>query len=237
MSGTLYLVATPIGNLQDITLRALEILKSVDTILAEDTRVTVKLLRHFQFEKKLISYSEYSSEEKNAKILAELAQGTNYALVSDAGTPGVSDPGAVLVALAREQEITVVPVPGASAVTALMSVFGERSPFFHFWGFWPMKNKKRKQLIEYFQEVPGTHVFFESPYRVLKTLKNDFATLTGRMLVGRELTKKFESFYGGTPAEVLAQLTNSPVKGEFVIAYCHSAVDVPDASENGDDDA
>lgn len=235
MSGTLYLVATPIGNLQDITLRAIDVLKSVDMILAEDTRVTVKLLRHFEFEKKLISYSEYSSEEKNAKILAELAQGTNYALVSDAGTPGVSDPGAVLVAMARAQEIPVVPVAGASAVTALMSVFGERSPFFHFWGFWPLKNKKRKQLLQYFQEVPGTHVFFESPYRILKTLKNDFLPLPGRMLVGRELTKKFESFYGGTAAEVLAQLTNSAVKGEFVIGYCHSAAEATDTEEGGDD--
>ena len=235
MSGTLYLVATPIGNLNDITLRALEVLKDVDVILAEDTRVTVKILKHFAFEKKLISYSEYSSDEKNAKILAELQSGINYALVSDAGTPAVSDPGAVLVALARAHEIAVVPVPGASAVTALMSVFGERSPFFHFWGFWPMKNKKRKQFVQYFQDVPGTHVFFESPYRILKTLKNDFLPLSGRMLVGRELTKKFESFYDGTPSEVLEKLTKSAVKGEFVIAYCHGAAPEPDADDKEED--
>lgn len=234
MSGILYLVATPIGNLQDITFRALEVLKTVDVILAEDTRVTLKILQHYQFQKKLISYSEHSSDEKNARILEELESGVNYALVSDAGTPAVSDPGAVLVGLARAQGVTVIPIVGASAVTALMSVFGERSPFFHFWGFWPQKSKKRKQLLQYFQDVPGTHVFFESPYRILKTLKNDFLPLSGRMLIGRELTKKFESFYGGTPSEVLEKLSASEVKGEFVIAYCHQ--DAETLSDDQDDD-
>jgi len=225
MSGTLYLVATPIGNLSDITLHALDVLRQVDCILAEDTRVTLKLLNHYQIQKKLVSYSEHASDDKIRKILDELSLGKSYALVSDAGTPAISDPGAILVQEARQAGFAVVPIVGASAVSAIVSVFGARSPFFHFWGFWPQKTKKRKQLLEYFTTIPGIHVFFESPFRILKVLQKDFLPLKGKMLVGRELTKKFESFYEGEPAEVLAEMAKTPVKGEVVVAFAATPTD------------
>lgn len=218
MPGTLYIVATPIGNLSDISTRALSTLKSVDYILAEDTRVTLKLLNHYEIAKKVISYDDYSSDEKIKKILDELQSGKNYALVSDAGTPAISDPGAKLVRLVREQDIEVIPIVGPSAVSAIMSVFGEASPYFHFWGFWPRKNKKKQELLEFMQKVPGVHVFFESPYRFLKVLEKDFLACDCWMLVGREITKKFESYYWGTPLEIFDKLKGKSLKGELVIA-------------------
>lgn len=218
MSGTLYIVATPIGNLQDITARAIATLQNVDFILAEDTRVTLKLLNHYEISKKVISYDDHASDEKNAKILEELQEGRSYALVSDAGTPAVSDPGAKLVRLARDEGVEVIPIVGPSSVTAIMSVFGEASPYFHFWGFWPKKNKKKTELLQYFSSIPGVHVFFESPYRLLKVLERDFLSFDCWMLVGREITKKFESYYSGTPAEIFDKLQGKSLKGELVVA-------------------
>jgi 16S rRNA (cytidine1402-2'-O)-methyltransferase len=219
MSGTLYVVATPIGNLGDLTPRAVEILKSVDYILAEDTRVTLKILQHTGIQKKLISYSEHSSDTKDKIIIANLLNGESYALVSDAGTPGVSDPGARIVGLAVASDISVVPLPGASAVTTVVSVFGKPTSSFHFWGFFPQKLKKQKALVDFFQTIPGIHVFFESPFRILKTLEAHFQDLNDfDMVMGREVTKKFETFYRGTPLEVLTRLKDDPVKGEFCVA-------------------
>lgn len=217
MSGTLYIVGTPIGNLGDVTLRAVEILKTVDFILAEDPRQTLKLLNHFGFQKKLHPYSDRKSAEKDQKILENLEAGQNYALVSDAGTPGISDPGEKLVELALIRGITVVPIPGVSAVATLVSVFGKMTPGFHFWGFFPKKKKMQKMLCEFFQTISGIHVFFESPYRVQKTLGLFLAWPDFEMVVGREMTKKFETFYRGTPQAVFDKLMADPVKGEFCI--------------------
>lgn len=220
MTGTLYIVATPIGNLSDLTERARITLESVDWILAEDTRVTLKLLSLAGLNKsKLISYHEHSSEKKNEMILANLQKGQSYALVSDAGTPAVSDPGSRLVGLVRENAIPVVPIPGASAVTTILSVFGKPFSSFHFWGFFPMKKKKQEQLVTYFQDIPGIHVFFESPYRLEKTFLNYLIDLEGYfVLIGREMTKKFESFYAGSPRQAIDKVLADQVKGEFCVA-------------------
>lgn len=219
MSGTLYVVATPIGNLDDFSQRAQSIFNAVDYILAEDTRVTLRLLQHFQISKKLFSYSEYSSDEKDAAILTNLRDGKNYALVSDAGTPGISDPGARIVGLALENEITVLPVSGPSAIATIASVFGAPFSSLHFWGFFPMKQIRQRELVEYFQNIPGLHIFFESPFRVQKTFEKYLVPLTDfRVLIGREMTKKFESYYYGAPTDALAKMLADPVKGEFCIA-------------------
>jgi len=217
MSGTLYIVSTPIGNLSDLSQRTRDILSSVDYILAEDTRVTLKLLNHADIKKKLYSYSEHSSQTKDEMVLSELSKGMNYALVSDAGTPAVSDPGARIVDAALRDGVDVVPIPGPSAVTTLMSVFGKPVTSFHFWGFFPQKKKKQRILVEYFDSIPGVHVFFESPYRILKTLaliedKEEF-----HVVVGREMTKKFETFYRGSPSEVKTLIEQDTSKGEFCI--------------------
>lgn len=218
MTGTLYIVATPIGNLKDITLRALEVIKEADVILAEDPRVTLKLLNHYGVEKKLIPYHEGASPAKKEKIIQELFSGRSYALVSDAGTPAVSDPGARLVSLAVENGVSVVPIPGVSAVTALLSVMGAKESAFHFWGFFPKKKKQQKILIDYFLTLPGPHVFFESPYRILKTLQECFLPRDEfHLVVGRELTKKFEEIIRGRPGDVMQKIKDSTVKGEFCV--------------------
>lgn len=219
MSGTLYVVATPIGHLGDLSARVVETLKSVDYILAEDTRVTLNILRHAGIEKRLISYSEHSSDKKDEVILANLNNGESYALVSDAGTPAVSDPGARLVGLAVKNQIPVVPVPGPSAVSTIVSVFGVPSNSFHFWGFFPQKKIRQTELLKLFEDVPGIHVFFESPFRIEKTLRDAFGDRADfHMVLGREMTKKFETYYRGTPAEVLTALKADQIKGEFCVA-------------------
>lgn len=218
MTGTLYIVATPIGNLSDTSPRVLETLRAVDVILAEDTRVILKLLSHFGIQKKLYSYSEHASDAKNCVIVNELLRGVNYALVSDAGTPAVSDPGAVLVELALKNDCPVVPIPGPSAVTALVSAFGKRETAFHFWGFFPQKTKKQKQIVIWVETIPGIHVFFESPFRIIKTLEKYFVPHEDfHMVVGREMTKQFETFYRGRPALVVEQIKAGVVKGEFCV--------------------
>lgn len=218
MSGILYIVATPIGNLGDVTERARETLASVDIILAEDTRVTLKLLAHLGISKRLISYSEHSSADKDAKIISELLSGANYALVSDAGTPAISDPGARIVGMAIDKGITVIPIPGASAVSALVSIFGKPQASHHFWGFFPQKNKRQEELVKYMTDIPGIHVFFESPFRIMKTLEKHFAGKhMFHLVVGREMTKKFESYIRGTPDRVIEELKNHPIKGEFCV--------------------
>lgn len=218
MSGVLYIVATPIGNLKDLTPRALETFEAVDFILAEDPRVTLRLLNHHNIQKKVIPFSDHATDSKIQKVIDNLLEGESYALVSDAGTPAVSDPGADLVGAAQANDITVVPVVGASAVTAIVSVFGKPAPSFHFWGFWPRKLKKRTELKELFQTIDGIHVFFESPYRIQKTLEADFLDLNCHMVVGRELTKKFETLIQGAPSEIFDKLAQNPLKGEFVVA-------------------
>jgi len=215
---TLYIVATPIGNLKDITLRALEILKEVDFIVAEDTRVTSRLLNAYEIEKPMMFYHQHSDNEE--KIIKLLKDGKNVALVSDAGTPGVNDPGGKLVeaVLNSKLNISIVPIPGASAIMSLLSVAGIPLETFLYKGFIP--NKKGRET--FMKEVNASEtpvVFFESVHRVEKMLEQmeKFFEPHKRMIVGRELTKMFETVYRGTVEEVREQLVAEQVKGEFVV--------------------
>ena len=217
---TLYIVATPIGNLEDITFRAVETLKRVDLILCEDTRVTQKLLSHYEIKTPTLSYHQHSKLNKTEYILDILKQGKNLALVSDAGTPGVSDPGNQLIQKIVESlgdSVKIEPTPGASAVTALASISGFPVDKFLFLGFPPMKNKRKK----FFEEVADSKystVFYESPYRIIKTLK-ELSPLIGEreIVVCRELTKKFETIYRGEIEEVIKNIEGGEIKGEFAV--------------------
>ncbi|OGH70149.1 MAG: 16S rRNA (cytidine(1402)-2'-O)-methyltransferase [Candidatus Magasanikbacteria bacterium RIFCSPHIGHO2_02_FULL_51_14] len=216
--GTHYIVATPIGNLSDITLRAIETLKSVDLILCEDTRVTSKLLAHYAITTPTMSYHAHSDETKLQKIRKNLEEGKNIALVTDAGTPGISDPGNKLISDFRFQisNLQIVPIPGASAVITALSISGFPTDRFIFLGFPPHK-KRRKQFFQEVADAEYTVAFYESPHRIKKTL-NELASAVGndpRICVCRELTKKFESIYRGTIDEIIAM--NIPEKGEFVL--------------------
>lgn len=216
---TLYVVGTPIGNLKDISLRALETLKEVDFVLCEDTRVTKKLLEHYDIATPTISYHQHSKLQKVDQIMKLLAEGKDLALVSDAGTPGVSDPGNQLVKEITKQleSVQIVPVPGVSALTAIASVAGLPVDRFVFLGFPPQK-KGRKKFFEEVVASKFTVVLYESPYRVLKTLK-ELEELDEKLhiVVGRELTKKFETISRGSVNEVIEELQQNPIKGEFVI--------------------
>jgi len=224
--GKLYVVATPIGNLADITLRALEILKSVDCVLCEDTRVTKNLLDHYQIFKPLISYHQHSDAKKTKEISELLAQGKNLALVTDAGTPGISDPGNLLInslvavsPLPRgsgEGVAEVVPIPGPSAVITALSISGFSTDKFLFLGFPPNKNKR----LKFFKEAADsqyTVAFYESGHRILKCLKelSEILSLDRQIVVCRELTKKFETIYRGKIDEVTAKMKDE--RGEFVV--------------------
>lgn len=212
--GTLYIVATPIGNLEDITLRALRTLKTVDLIACEDTRHTGLLLGHFGIKKPLISYHQHSRLKKIEHLISELESGKNIALVTDAGTPGLADPAGVLLEAALKGKIKVVPMPGPSALTTLLSVAGIPFDRYIFLGFLP-KKKGRKTLIHAIKESEMPIVFFESPQRIVKTL-GEMAEALGdsEVVVGRELTKKFEQIYRGKISEVLPNLRP---QGEFVV--------------------
>ena len=219
MPGTLYIVATPIGNLEDITLRALKILKEVDIILAEDTRVTSKLANNYQLSASIFSYHQHSSESKKAEILGLLVMGKNVALVTDAGTPGVSDPGNELISylLERDSNLQIVPVPGPSAITTALSISGLPCNKFLFLGFLPKKG--RTKLFSWIKEGKITFAFYESPFRILKTLdliSSEFGEEV-KVVVARELTKVFESIYRGKPNEVKEKLLAGKVKGEMVV--------------------
>lgn len=218
MAGVLYIVATPIGNLADMTFRAVETLKGVDGILAEDPRQTLKLLHHYQIDKKIRPYCDHTSPARTGQIVDELLEGACLALVSDAGTPGISDPGEGLVEKALMAGVSVVPVVGASAVTTLLSVFGQTFLSYHFWGFFPQRPRVQKDMVRLFGDVPGIHVYFESPYRVLKSFEKFILPLErAHVVVGREMTKKFESYYRGTPGEVLEKMRSDPVQGEYCV--------------------
>jgi len=216
-TGKLYIVATPIGNLGDITLRALETLKSVDFILCEDTRVTKKLLDHYEIKKPTISYHQHSDYKKTKEIINLLNEGKNLALVTDAGTPGISDPGNMLISdLLKNKTDQIVPIPGPSAITAALSVSGFPTDKFLFLGFPPHKNKRQK----FFKEAVAhefTTAFYESGHRILKCLKElkEYLDPKAQIMVGRELTKQFETVYRGTIDEVMNQMTEE--RGEFVV--------------------
>ena len=221
---TLFIVATPIGNLEDLTMRAFRILKEVDFILCEDTRVTKKLLNHYDIKKPLLSYHQHSRLKKVNYILELLKQGKNLALISDAGTPGISDPGNLLVdeAIKRLMEkVKIIPIPGPSAVTAAASISGFPMDKFLFLGFPPTKRKRKK----FFQEVVKSKypvIFYESPYRIIKSLRDlqlisKTYNLKPKIVVCRELTKKFETIYRGKIEEVIREIEKGKVKGEFVV--------------------
>ncbi len=219
MIGILYIVATPIGNLGDMTLRALETLKSVDVVLSEDTRVTGNLLRHFDIKKPLVSFHEHTETEKAEKLIARMQAGENMALVTDAGTPGISDPGNVLVALAAAAGIRVVPIPGASALGAIVSVAGIDMREFVFLGFPPHK-KGRETFFKKVMASDIPVIYYESPHRVLKNLELLMELAPDKnIILGRELTKIFEEVVRGSVSEVKTYLESKAgkMKGEFVI--------------------
>jgi 16S rRNA (cytidine1402-2'-O)-methyltransferase len=219
MKGKLYIVSTPIGNLEDITLRAIRILKEVDLIACEDTRVTKRLLSHYQIQKPLTSYHEHNEIEKAEEFLSLLEAGKSIALVSDAGTPGVSDPGYRLVNLASEKGIEVNPIPGSCAAIAALSVSGLSTSGFVFLGFLPKSDKRRREYLESIQEYTQTLIFYESPNRVIETLKDISEILGDRQVsLSREITKMFEETLGGKISKVIQTLEQRErIKGEFTI--------------------
>jgi 16S rRNA (cytidine1402-2'-O)-methyltransferase len=222
----LYIVATPIGNLEDISLRALRILKEVDLILCEDTRITKKLLDRYQIKKPLLSYHQHSKLQKIDYIISLLKEGKNLALVSDSGTPGVSDPGNKLVEKVIESlsdKVKIVPIPGPSALSCAASVSGFPMNKFLFLGFLP-KKKKRKEILKEILESKYPVIFYESPYRILKTLKElnleaRAYNLEPEVVVCRELTKKFETIYRGKLKKVIEEIEKGVIKGEFVVIF------------------
>jgi 16S rRNA (cytidine1402-2'-O)-methyltransferase len=216
--GTLYLVATPIGNLEDITLRALRTLKECDVIAAEDTRHTGQLLRHFEISKPLISYFKFNESRRSEEILERLGRGEKVALVTDAGTPGISDPGQRVVRAAVQAGFRVEAVPGACAAIVALAASGLLTDEFHFAGFLPHKSGQRLRELERLTTLPGTIVLYESPYRIEKLLEELAAVVPSRQIaVGRELTKKFEEFWRGAAAEIAATISKRTLKGEFVV--------------------
>ena len=218
--GTLFLVGTPIGNLEDITLRALRTLKEVELIACEDTRHTQKLLNHYGIEKRTVSYHEHNELERAPELIVHLEKGENVAVVSDAGMPGVSDPGYRLVALALRHHIRVVPIPGASAFLSALVASGLPTDSFRFCGFLPAKAGARRSMLESSRSSPRTQIFYEAPHRLLETMQDVIENLgpDRRVVVAREVTKVHEEFLRGKAAEVLAELKNrSEVKGEITL--------------------
>ena len=217
--GTLFIVATPIGNLGDMTLRALETLKAVDAILCEDTRVTSRLLAHYEIKRPLVSCHEHTDDAKLGQLIGRLGAGESLAFVSDAGTPGLSDPGNKLVSLALASGIAVVPIPGVSAAATLVSVAGIDMREFMFLGFPPHK-KGRETFFRKVAAAEMPVMYYESPHRVLKNLELLASFASGkRVIIGRELTKLFEEIVRGTTEEALTYFSEHPekVKGEFVV--------------------
>ena len=217
---SLYLVATPIGNLEDITLRALRVLKEVDLIACEDTRQTLKLLSHYGIQTRLVSYHEHNEMTKASELVVDLEGGAKIALVTDAGMPGISDPGFRLIALAIRHHVPVVPIPGASAFLAALVASGLPTDSFRFSGFLPAKSGQRRKLLESVKDSPRTQVFYEAPHRLLETLA-DVVELLGNdrhVVVAREVTKLHEEFLRGRAREILGQFkARGDVKGEITL--------------------
>jgi 16S rRNA (cytidine1402-2'-O)-methyltransferase len=216
---SLYIVATPIGNLGDITLRALKVLKDVDLVLAEDTRRTSNLLNHYDIkEKKLVSYNDHNKERKTTGIIKLLIENKDIAIVSDSGTPGISDPGFYLVRECVRNSVEIVSIPGPSSIISALVGSGLPTDKFTFLGFLPKKEKKKKDMINQFKDLKETLIFFESPHRIKNTLElmNEMIP-EHKLAVARELTKKFEEFIRGSVKEVYEILKGREVKGEIVI--------------------
>ncbi|GGE84517.1 16S rRNA (cytidine(1402)-2'-O)-methyltransferase [Priestia taiwanensis] len=216
--GILYLVPTPIGNLEDITFRALTILKEADLIAAEDTRQTKKLCNHFEISTPVTSYHEHNKEASGRKIMQALGEGKVVALVSDAGTPCISDPGYELVCEATAQRYTVVPLPGANAALCSLIASGLPTEHFYFYGFLQRQKKEKKNELERLKKFPHTIIFYESPHRLKETLQCMYDILGNRRIsVSRELTKKFEEFIRGTVEEIIQWSQEDEIRGEFCI--------------------
>lgn len=215
------MVATPIGNLQDITLRALEVLRSVDAIAAEDTRHTSGLLAHFTIQKKLIAVHEHNEHQSAELLLHRLQAGESIALVTDAGTPGISDPGAIVVDKVRDAGISIVPIPGASAVITALSAAGIATSGFTFYGFLPASGSQRRRVLEELKDLPNTLAFYEAPHRVLESVADLAAVLGGerRLTIARELTKTFETFHRCALGNAVGWLESdsNQQRGEFVL--------------------
>ena len=232
---SLYLVATPIGNLEDITLRALRVLREVDLIACEDTRQTLKLLSHYGIQTRTVSYHEHNEMTKAAELVVDLEGGAKIALVTDAGMPGISAPGFRLIALAIRHHVPVVPIPGASAFLAALVASGLPTDSFRFSGFLPVKAGQRRKLLESIKDSPRTQVFYEAPHRLLETL-SDVSDVLGEarhVVVAREVTKIHEEFLRGRAREVLEQLkARGDVKGEITLLIAKAEEGAaPSASE------
>ena len=231
MAGVLYIVATPIGNLEDITLRALRVLKEVDLIAAEDTRHTRNLLNHYDIRTPLTSYHEHNERTKARPLVDRLLGGENIALVSDAGTPAISDPGYRLVVDAIHVGIRVIPVPGAAALVAALSAGGLPTDRFTFEGFLPARKQERRARLQELRQDARTLVFYEAPHRLNESLQDMQQILGDReIVVGRELSKVHEEFLRGTVSEVIARLADREVKGEITIVV-HGCTDECQVSE------
>jgi len=226
-TGTLYIVATPIGNLEDITLRALRVLKEVDIVAAEDTRHSQKLLTRYEIHTPLTSYHDHNKEDKAPVLVAKLLDGKSVALVSDAGTPGISDPGYFLINLALDQNIPVVPIPGATAAIAALSVSGLPTDSFVFEGFLPSKHIARVRRLEALKAEKRTLVFYEAPHRIIAAVEDLQKVLGDRKaVVTRELTKVHEEAIRGSLSHILQRLNSGSIKGEFTIIL-HGAAETP----------
>lgn len=231
MSGKLYLVATPIGNLEDITLRAIRILKEVDIIIAEDTRQTLKLLNHLEISKPLISYHRHNEEIKVDSLIEKLQQGSNIALVSDAGTPVISDPGEIIVKEALKSDIEIIPIPGACALINGLIASGIDAKEFCFLGFLSLNKKMRKEKLEEIRNENKTIILYEAPHKILNTLKDLQEILEDRQIVlARELTKIHEEFIRGTINEILEKYKEP--RGEHIIIIEGSKLKKEDIKNN-----
>src|SRR5246127_5539556 len=230
---SLYLVATPIGNLEDITLRALRVLKEVDLIACEDTRQTLKLLSHYGIQTRLVSYHEHNEMTKASELVVDLEGGAKIALVTDAGMPGISDPGFRLITLAIRHHVPVVPIPGASAFLAALVASGLPTDSFRFSGFLPAKRGERRTLLESIRTSPRTQVFYEAPHRIVETLEDVVGVLGGarHVVVAREVTKLHEEFLRGRAEEVLETLkSRGEVKGEITLLIAKAEQHVQDSA-------
>ena len=216
--GVLYLVATPIGNLDDISLRAIKTLQQVDIIAAEDTRQTIKLLNHLNIKKPMISYHEHNKYDKGKYIIQKILEGNNVALVSDAGTPAISDPGEELVRFAIEENIKISPIPGAVAGINALIASGLSTGRFVFEGFLPVNKRSKRERILFIEDDPRTIIFYEAPHKLLSTLTLLYELLGDREIVlARELTKKFEEFFRSSLSDAIKKYTNDKPRGEFVL--------------------
>jgi 16S rRNA (cytidine1402-2'-O)-methyltransferase len=215
----LYVVGTPIGNLEDITLRALRVLKGADVIACEDTRQTQKLLHHYGIERPTVSYHEHNEMTRAAELIRQLEEGARVALVTDAGMPAISDPGYRLISLAVRHQIPVVPIPGASAFLAALVASGLPTDSFRFSAFLPAKRGQRRQTLEDIRDLPRTQIFYEAPHRIEETLADIVETLGGarHVVISREVTKLHEEFLRGRADELLDQVKARPLKGEITL--------------------